>query len=309
MRLVSYNVRYFGHGLRGLAATAASKRAIASALVGLAPRADLIALQEVETRSMRARALNPGMHPRQTQLEGFLHYLDEAFREHGAVGPYRAYYFPAHEYRLGPVKFYTTGLALLVNAQTLDVRTHNGEKPHHITHHGSEALKTLKQTRIAAHLHLEDLKGHAFHVFNTHLSLPAWFSKEFWERSEKMGHGKNQLAEALAVAQFAAHCAKQEPYLVMGDFNSAPATPVYQALTRECGLHGAQESLRVIDPADPAGFPTAGFMNLRMHLDHIFGSKGVEFGDMSGTYRFGDTDGPFHGLSDHVPLVCSFEAG
>lgn len=309
MRLVSYNVRYFGHGLRGLASTAASKRAIASAFAQLTPRADLIALQEVETRSMRARVVNPGVHPRETQLEGFMRYLGEAFREHGAATPYRAYYFPAHEYRLGPVKFYTTGLALLVNAQTVDVLSHNGEKPHAITHHGSETLKTLKQTRIAAHLKLEDVRGRAFHIFNTHLSLPTPFAREFWARPEKMGHGKNQLAEATSVAEYAAHCAKKEPFLIMGDFNSAPGTPVYQTMTRQFGLRGAQETLKVIDPADPGGFPTAGFLNLRMHLDHVFGSKHVEFGDMTGTFRYGDESGPFHGLSDHVPMVCTFDAG
>src|SRR5205085_1343261 len=49
LRILSYNVRYFGHALRGLASTRGSKRAIADALSSLEPAADIICLQEVET--------------------------------------------------------------------------------------------------------------------------------------------------------------------------------------------------------------------------------------------------------------------
>ena len=35
LRVVSYNVRYFGHALKGLASTRASERAIASRLASL----------------------------------------------------------------------------------------------------------------------------------------------------------------------------------------------------------------------------------------------------------------------------------
>src|SRR5687767_13032030 len=52
LRLVSYNVRYFGHALKGLASTRGAKRVIASRLVDLDPRPDLICLQEVETISL-----------------------------------------------------------------------------------------------------------------------------------------------------------------------------------------------------------------------------------------------------------------
>ena len=56
MRLVSYNVRYFGHALKGLASTATSKQDIADAISNLTPMADVIALQEVETKSIRSSA-------------------------------------------------------------------------------------------------------------------------------------------------------------------------------------------------------------------------------------------------------------
>ena len=53
-------------------------------------------------------------------------------------------------------------------------------------------------------------------------------------------------------------------------------------------------------------WPTAGFMRLRMHLDHVFAGPGVEWLDFEGSAPFGDKDSPFHRLSDHVPLVGRF---
>ena len=309
MRVVSYNVRYFGHGLRGLASTAGSKRAIATALSELNPLPDIVSLQEVETRSIRAGVAHRGAHPDETQLQAFMRHLSQVFHARGLVMPYTAYYFPAHTYALGPVKFYTTGLAMLVNQQQLRVVANNGERPHAITHHASETFRRVKQTRIAAHLQLEDLSGKPFHLFNTHLSLPSWRAKEFWSQPGKMGFGRNQLAEAKAVSEFAASVARNDPYLVMGDFNTAPATPVYEFLTREAKLRGAQEELKQIDLTRPEGFSTAGFMHLRMHLDHIFGKGGVDFVNLEGTRSFGDPESPFTGLSDHVPLLATFGIG
>lgn len=307
MRLVSYNVRYFGHGLKGLASTAASKERIARAIAELTPAADVVALQEVETRSIRSRVALGGAHASETQLDAFLRHLDREFRARGLVQPYRAWYFPAHVYQLGPVKLYTTGLAFLVNAQTLHVLSDNGHTPHRITYYHSKRFRAAKQTRIAAHLHLEDVKLRKFHVFNTHLSLPTPWAMEFWQQDAKLGWGKNQYAEAKAVSDFVHATAGTQPFLLMGDFNSAPASPVYQYLTGEAQMRGAQEVLKQIDPANPDGFATAGFMALRMHLDHLFGDKKVEFIDLDETRPFGDQSSRFHGLSDHVPLISRVE--
>lgn len=309
MRLVTYNVRYFGHGLKGIASTATSKVKIARTLAALDPLPELIALQEVETRSIRARVAHRGAHPDETQLEAFLRHLGAEFHRRGLVMPYQAWYFPAHTYRLGPVKFYTTGLAMLVNTQRLDVIADNGERPHAITHHGSERLRRVKQTRIAAHLQLETPEGRAFHLFNTHLSLPTPWAKAFWSEPGRMGFGQNQLAEAKGVTQYVEAVAKGAPALLVGDFNTAPATPVYEFLTREAKLRGAQEVLKQIDARRRDSFATAGFMHLRMHLDHIFGARGVEFVDLKDTFAFGDPASPFTGLSDHAPLVTSFGLG
>jgi hypothetical protein len=46
-----------------------------------------------------------------------------------------------------------------------------------------------------------------------------------------------------------------------------------------------------------------------MHLDHVFYGNGVAFLDLEGTTPFGDRRGPFHGLSDHVPIIGRFRAG
>lgn len=307
MRIVSYNVRYFGHGLKGLASTAKSKTRIAKALAGLSPLADVVALQEVETRSIRSGVAERGGLDNETQLEAFMRYLNAEFEARKEPQPYNATYFPAHVYKLGALKFYTTGLGILVNTKTLSIVGDNSAEPFPITFHGSERLRKVKQTRIAAHLRLEDKSGRKFHVFNTHLSLPTPWASEFWRQDVRMGFGLNQLSEAKAVTQYALQTSKNEPYVICGDFNSAPTSPVYRYLTESEKLAGAQAVLKQIDPSKADGYSTAGFMRWRMHLDHVFGSKDIEFINLDGTNAFGSQESVFHGLSDHVPLVTTFD--
>jgi endonuclease/exonuclease/phosphatase family metal-dependent hydrolase len=165
-------------------------------------------------------------------------------------------------------------------------------------------LKDTKQSRICAHMKLATPAGLAFHVFNTHLSLPTPFTREFWSEKEKMGFGLNQLIEAKKLSTFVQAHSDGDPFVVCGDFNSSPASPVYRYLSEEVGWVGAQEALKQIDRSH-SGFPTAGFFRLRMHLDHLFGGNGIRWVDLAGTQPFGS--GPFHGLSDHVPLIARFE--
>jgi endonuclease/exonuclease/phosphatase family metal-dependent hydrolase len=156
---------------------------------------------------------------------------------------------------------------------------------------------------------MEDLHGKIFHLFNTHLSLPTPWAREFWSQPGKMGFGTNQVAEAKAVAQYAQSVTRNEPYLVVGDFNTAPMTPVYEYLTREAKLRGAQEQLKHFELSGEEKFATAGFMHLRMHLDHIFAHGDLGFVDLEGTHTFGDPKSPFTGLSDHVPMIARFDLG
>lgn len=307
LRVVSYNVRYFGHALRGLASTLGPKRRVAFALASLDPLPDVVCLQEVETTSFRSSVAHRRAHAGETQLEAFMRRMEETFAQEGRDFPYEAFYFHAHRYGLGAFSLYTTGLAILVNRRTLSVDLHNVERPEPITHHHVQRLKDRKQSRICAHMRLKRADGHAFHVFNTHLSLPTPFSREFWVQREKMGCGVNQVHEAKSLAAFARSLAGGEPFVLCGDFNSPPGSPVYRYLCDEAALTCAQAVLGQIDPCSTRGFPTAGFLRLRMHLDHLFSGGRVRWLDTEATRPFGDAESPFYGLSDHMPLIARFE--
>lgn len=309
IRIVSYNVRYFSHALRGLVSTVGPKRRVAAALLSLDPLPDVVCLQEVETQSLRSSLIDRASHPEETQLEAFMSRVEEACAAAGRKVPFEAFYFPAHKYRLGDTPLYTTGLAILVNTERLKVDLHNVAAPHPITFHHTRALRDAKQSRICAHMRLLDGEGRAFHVFNTHLSLPTWFAREFWTKSEKMGQGINQVHEARTLAEYVAKNSGGEPFIVCGDFNSPPGSPVFRYLCDEAGFRCAQADAGQIDPNLSRGFPTAGFLHLRMHLDHVFGGGGLSWQDCDGTCRFGDTKSPFWGLSDHMPILARFALG
>jgi endonuclease/exonuclease/phosphatase family metal-dependent hydrolase len=300
--MVSYNVRYFGHALRGLASTRRPKLGIARAFAALDPLPDAICLQEVETISIRSRIAFRRGHADEPQLDSFMTALGDAFAAAGKPCPYKAFYFRAHAYGPSRLPVYTTGLAMLVHLGRLQVIGHNQDQPHQIHHSGIVLWKNQKQTRICAHLTVAH-GGRPVHLFNTHLSLPSPFAREFWAMREKMGYGRNQLKEAESLASFVKRHAADDPYLVCGDFNSAPGSPVYRYLTSDAGFRGAQETLGLIDLRSPRAFPTAGVARLRMHLDHFFAGPSVRWLDMEGTQPFGDKSSPFHGLSDHVPLI------
>ena len=305
IRIMTYNVRYFGHALRGLASTRTSKLGIAARIAALDPRPDVICLQEIETISMRSRLAFRRSDPAHTQLDSFMELLHAACAATGHPCRYEAFYFRAHTYGPTTSPIYTTGLAMLVDVQRLQVAGHNVDAPHPITHHHVVRMKDAKQSRICAHVRITDDAGHPLHVFNTHLSLPTPFAKEFWSVRDKLGFGVNQVREAETLAAFVRKHAGDEPFVLCGDFNSPPFSPVYRSL-RDAGFANAQHVLHQLVLEDPRHFPTAGFMRLRMHLDHIFSGGSVKWLDLDGTRRFGDRSSPFHGLSDHVPLIGRF---
>jgi endonuclease/exonuclease/phosphatase family metal-dependent hydrolase len=306
LRIVTYNVRYFGHRLRGLASTRGGKRGVAESLAALDPVPDIVCLQEVETISLRSRLVFRRSHTEETQLESFMSELEQAFEKKPPPFPYDAFYFRASVSRIGNTPLQTQGLAILVHRYRLKIDAHNCESPHNITYHHVLRWKDRKQTRICAHMRLKAPGGRAFHLFNTHLSLPTPFASSFWTNKEKMGFGINQLHEAKTLAAFIHRHAGSDPFIVCGDFNSPPASPVYRYLTEDARLLGVQRHLGQID-GSPRGFPTAGFMNLRMHLDHLFSSGAVRWLDLEGTKAFGDKSSPFWGKSDHMPLIARFD--
>ncbi|TMA28611.1 MAG: endonuclease [Deltaproteobacteria bacterium] len=306
LRIVSYNVRYFGHALRGLASTRGGKRGVAEALAQLEPAADIVCLQEVETISLRSSLVFRRAHQQETQLESFMGELEHSFEKRPPPFPYDAFYFRAHVNRIGNTPLQTMGLAILVHRYRIQIDAHNCEAPHNITYHHVLRWRDRKQTRICAHMRLKGPGGRVFHIFNTHLSLPTPFASSFWTNREKMGFGINQLQEAKTLISFIRRHAANDPFIVCGDFNSPPASPVYRYLTEDAGLLGVQQEMGQTD-GSPRAFPTAGFMNLRMHLDHMFSSKSVRWIDLEGTRPYGDKASPFWGKSDHVPLIGRFD--
>ena len=306
LRIVTYNVRYFGHALRGLASTRGNKRGIAEALAALDPMADIVCLQEVETISLRSKLAFRRSHVEETQLESFMSELEESFEKRPPPFPYDAFYFRAHVNRIAGTPLQSMGLAILVHRYRLKIESHNCESPQNITYHHVLRWKDRKQTRICAHMRLLGPGGKPFHIYNTHLSLPTPFAKAFWTSREKMGFGVNQLQEAKSLADFIRRHSGGEPFVVCGDFNSPPGSPVYRYLTEDAGLLGVQHQLGQVN-SDPRSFPTAGFMNLRMHLDHLFSGGKLKWLDLAETRKFGDRESAFFGKSDHVPLIARFE--
>jgi endonuclease/exonuclease/phosphatase family metal-dependent hydrolase len=301
LRLLSWNVRYFGHATRGLVSTRGGLRRAARALASLDEPPELIVLQEVESRSLRSRFASPGGR---SQLGMLLEALETAFGARGRPMPFGAYYFPAHVHRVRGVALQSMGLAALVDERTLSVLHHNAHAPHQITNFHLEALRDRKQRRIAAHLDLRLAGDKPLHVFNTHLSLPTPFNRDFWLPGDRLGWGPNQLHEARTLAAFVRERARGEPFVVAGDFNALPGSPVYRFLTDEAGFLSAHERLGLSDPAHPRAFPTAGFLRMRMHVDHLFLGGGLVPIDFEGTQPFGDRTSPFAGASDHVPLIA-----
>jgi endonuclease/exonuclease/phosphatase family metal-dependent hydrolase len=304
LRILSYNVRYFGHATRGLASTGAAMRRIAEAIASLAPMPTIVCLQEVETRSIRSTVAHRGTA---TQLERFTEMFSTAVADARKPDAYDAYYFPAHVYRLSArTHVYTTGLAILAHAN-FAVDHHNAEMPHDITHRRLHPIRRFKQTRICAHARFRDRRVDGIgpiDVFNTHLSLPSTLTREFWTEPQRLGWGPNQLEEARNLVRFVERERQSDRFVVVGDFNALPGSPVYRYLVEEQGWTDAFAERYRMSVRELAQWPTAGFLNLRMHLDHVFTGPGLKWLDFDGTHPYGDRTAVFHGLSDHMPMVA-----
>jgi endonuclease/exonuclease/phosphatase family metal-dependent hydrolase len=304
LRILTYNVRYFGHALKGLASTRPAMRRIAEAIAALDPLPAVVCLQEVETRSLRSTVAHRGD---ETQLERFMQALAKALEEAGKPDRYQAFYFPAHAYRLSQrTHVYTTGLAILAHADFV-VDHHNAEKPHDITERPLHPIRGLKQTRICAHarLHLRGAGGaEAIDVFNTHLSLPSTFAREFWTERRRLGWGLNQVQEARNLARFVERERASDRFVVLGDFNALPGSPAYEFLVQDRGWVDAFAQRYSMSREELVSWPTAGFMRMRMHLDHVFSGPALRWLDFDESHVFGDRTASFHGLSDHVPMVA-----
>jgi len=90
LRVMTYNVRYFSHGTRGLAATARAMAGIAGAIAELETLPDIVCLQEVETASLRANLAHPRRGKGETQLSRLMELLHDAIDARGKVDRYAA---------------------------------------------------------------------------------------------------------------------------------------------------------------------------------------------------------------------------
>lgn len=303
MRVMTYNVRYFGHALRGAGSTRGALVAIADAIATLDVLPELICFQEVETRSIRSKMSHTKGNRAETQLDALMTVLDEALVSHGRTARYSGHYFPAHSYKIGKTALYTTGLAILaIDGVTLAT---NGV--HDITERRIQRTAKLKQSRICAYARFAGASGGQVEIFNTHLSLPAFATKQFFDRrTPNLGYGDNQSAEVERLAEFVKRTRKSNRFLILGDFNALPASPAYERLIDAAGVADPFPEVVGVAPMDlRTKWPTAGFLNLRMRLDHIFMGSGLECIDFDDTHPFGQV-GRWHGLSDHVPLIARF---
>src|ERR1700690_4238529 len=100
LRVMTYNVRYFGHPTRGLASTGAAFSRIARSLASLDPTPDLVCLQEVEAQSFRTPSINRRWHAEEPELEPVMTELHASLALANKSDGYAASYLPAHTYRL-----------------------------------------------------------------------------------------------------------------------------------------------------------------------------------------------------------------
>jgi len=295
LRVLTYNVRYFAHmhPIRGASSTRRGLHAIAEALATLDPLPHVIALQEVEGRSFRSRPAGTQDVHTDDQMTALSRVLDARLARHERPHRYLPHHQLAHRYGLQRMPLYTTGLAWLVrdDVEVLD-RDHR-----EVTHRRRRSIPALKQSRLCLHIRV-DWQGRTMDLFNTHLSLPAFFSPRTFRGPARMGWGFNQEREVESVVDFVSERAASDRFLLMGDFNSLPESPVEDRLRRSLAVRNPF-------PSEASTWPTAGFMHLRMRLDHVFAGSGLQLQDHVGSHPFG-APSRWQGLSDHVPLVGRF---
>ncbi|OIP44810.1 MAG: hypothetical protein AUK47_00255 [Deltaproteobacteria bacterium CG2_30_63_29] len=298
LRVMTYNVRYFGHPTRGITSTESALRGIAAAIGKLNPRPDIIALQEVESHSLRADA---GRKREAPQIERLVQRLNAQQAETGPSVRYSHLYFPSHTYSLTPrAALYTTGLAILVSDRIELTET---QPAIDITHRRLKLTKRWKQTRICAHVSLtHKSSGERLDVYNTHLSLPQFLTWRSVTFTKQMGSGANQLYELFALLDYIEESKCSDNVLLMGDFNSLPGSLVYDYVHEHTNLADPLRDHLGLDTPDYRKLPSAGFMNFKMRLDYLFASRHLTWSEFDSSVAFG-AESPFLGLSDHAPII------
>ena len=310
MQLLSWNVRYFGHGLRGLRATSRWMDRIVAAIAARDPLPDVLALQEVEDRSLRV-----GLSGHQLRR-----FVDKLSAVTGRA--YVGHHWSAHRYEAG-VPVYGQGQALVLGE---GVELLGAERAD-ITHVRLPAFARLKQRRIAVHAQLS-VQGRRLDLVQAHLSLPAFFERgDPPPGTRRMGFGSNQLAEMRNLLSWVGgrlsdaglwvpdhelvtprrdlldadgrpvQADEGVPTVLVGDLNSQPGTGV-TAMLEEAGWVDVFREGAGLGLDEQRALGTHAFFGTPMHIDHLFARGPVRFLP-SHLHPLGD--GPFAGLSDHTP--------
>jgi endonuclease/exonuclease/phosphatase family metal-dependent hydrolase len=302
MRVITWNIRYFSHAVGGVTSLDTTIRSVAKALASLQPQADVVALQEIDTVSLRA--VGGRYHHRKRRGEAisnfdrFVAHLNSEISANGGT-KYQARFFPAQGHSK-EFPLYSTGLALLFKEDIACI-SHNSQNPHEITHRRIKRLARFKQKRICAWARLKPPNGEKFDIFNTHLSLPAFLRPGRGPTGWGFGEADNQLIEADNVLNFIAKTGDLNRSLLVGDFNAVPGSRVYNRLTKT--LIDAHADHLGRPGHELQTFPTGGFWKFRYRLDHIFRGVNLSTTDFKGTYPL-DKYHPWKGLSDHTPLIA-----
>ncbi len=305
IRFVSWNVRYFSHATRGITSVDRTQRDIATALAMMDPQPDVIALQEIDDLSVRSvigRAT--GRQRRGEPVSNFDRFCATLNRvsleRNGHL--YQAQFYPAQGHRGLGLPLYSTGLAILYRS-TLTQLDHNGDDPLDITHRRISQLARLKQKRICAWGRFQTERGEVFDFFNTHLSLPAFLQRANGPTGRRFGEADNQVREIETLLDFVGRTGQLDRTVLVGDFNALPGSRVYNTVAER--LRDAHASFLRAPPTTMIGMPSAGFMNLRYRLDHVFSGQDIRFHDFHATAPYG-REHPWVALSDHSPLIGRF---
>lgn len=303
IHLLSWNVRYFSHHTRGITSTEANLTRAAQAVASLTRPVDILALQEIDNESIRSGLGRSVTRDGSTQIDRFLWRLN-AFSQQKGGPQYEAWYYRAHGHHRR-VTLLSTGLAILVR-KGLEVVLDNSDDPVDITHRRIRTLAALKQKRICAHARIRDESGGELDLFNTHLSLPSFFARTNGATGKRFGEADNQLHEIRAVLDYVGAQSNGCGTMLVGDFNSRPGSRVYQHVLERGNFRDAYASHHALSAEQVANIPSAGFMQMRFRLDHVFANDRVHIERFELANPFGPTH-PFHGLSDHMPISALLE--
>ncbi|NUN13736.1 MAG: hypothetical protein HUU55_08875, partial [Myxococcales bacterium] len=238
-----------------------------------------------------------------TQIDRFLWRLN-AFSQQRGCPEYEAWYYRAHGHHRR-VTLLSTGLAIVVR-KGLKVVLENTDEPTDITHRRIRTLAALKQKRICAHARIQDESGGELDLFNTHLSLPSFLARANGATGKRFGEADNQLHEVRAVLDYVASKSNGSGTMLVGDFNSRPGSRVYQHVLERGNFRDAYASHHALSAEQVANIPSAGFMQMRFRLDHLFANNNIHIERFELANPFGPTH-PFHGLSDHAPISAVLE--